>query len=1021
MCYNNVVYNFKVGQVICLKSDSSKKGAITAMTDDGVYSVFIDGEVKTFFPSQLLAASDESKSIIKFSDYADLHTYMAATEIREPNNSSLFSLNSGKITYIPYQYRPVLKFIKSDEPRILIADSVGVGKTIEAELILKELEARKDVDSVAIICPKPLISEKKWENELKRFGEEFIPLNGKDLRFCIEDTDMNGEWPSRFKRCIIPYSLFDDELLTGAKKGTNAKHKGLLSLEPPPHFDLIIVDEAHHIKNPATSRNKVVNYFVQNASAVVFLTATPLELGSDDLFVLLNTLRPDLIIDRLSFKKMLEPNQFINKAASIIRAKRNDWQKEAYKMLEEAENTQWGTGAFKNNPEFDDVKNKLNDSEMEEENRVRLITQIEQLNTFSTIINRTRRRDIGNFTLRKPQTVRCEFTESQFSFYSHLLGIEKDVMQLLHGSNVAFMMNMIERQCSSCIFGMIPLLTQIMNRNISAILESYSEADESVLNDAIDKIKDKFVSLKQEAEKLTDKDLKFEKLLETIKEKHEMEKNKIIIFSTFRHTLSYLLRKLEQKNYRVAVIHGDVPDDERRALRKRFVLNKSEKDALDILLFSEVGCEGLDYQFCDYMVNYDLPWNPMKVEQRIGRIDRNGQESETVVIVNMITEGTIDQIIYDRCLMRIGVFENSIGDCEGILGEITEEIEHIASSFELTKSEQEVKLQQLSDNKIRLIQENERLENEQYNLLGIKINKDDLDKDIKNATNEWSSPRELELLVKSYLEYRGFNQFEINTEKTLHHLRISKKMKESLLYDYKKLGVKNTGVNLDWERWLKKGDQYLTVSFNSDEKSSNEKCTLLSVQHPLVKQAAQIINIAKPRYIYIKIDKPELTYSTFDDLDHYFMVFQWKYFGIATDTKIVVVADSEELETIITKNLASATNLSSVLNPIRGLWSNLNAAHQRKWENEKNEFIEKSRKIIDFKKQSLETSFRAEKLSIESVLSESTDEKIKLMKQSQLEHCIDNYNRKVQDLYNKLNKVDIQFKTLIYGIIKVGE
>ncbi len=180
------MYNFKVGQVICLKSDSSKKGAITSITDDDVYSVFIDGEIKTFYPSQLLDISEESKSIIEFSDYSDFHTYMSATEIREPNNSSLFSLNSGNITYIPYQYRPVLKFIKSDEPRILIADSVGVGKTIEAELILKELEARKDVESVAIICPKPLISEKKWEDELKRFGEEFIPLTGKDLRFCIE-------------------------------------------------------------------------------------------------------------------------------------------------------------------------------------------------------------------------------------------------------------------------------------------------------------------------------------------------------------------------------------------------------------------------------------------------------------------------------------------------------------------------------------------------------------------------------------------------------------------------------------------------------------------------------------------------------------------------------------------------------------------------------------------------------------------------------------------------------------------
>ena len=84
----------------------------------------------------------------------------------------------------------------------------------------------------------------------------------------------------------------------------------------------------------------------------------------------------------------------------------------------------------------------------------------------------------------------------------------------------------------------------------------------------------------------------------------------------------------------------------------------------------------------------------------------------------------------------------------------------------------------MSDNKIRLIQENERLENEQYNLLGIKINREDLDKDIKDATNEWSSPRELELLVKTYLENIGLSKIEIDIDKTLHHLRISKDLKE---------------------------------------------------------------------------------------------------------------------------------------------------------------------------------------------------------------------------------------------------
>ena len=86
--------------------------------------------------------------------------------------------------------------------------------------------------------------------------------------------------------------------------------------------------------------------------------------------------------------------------------------------------------------------------------------------------------------------------------------------------------------------------------------------------------------------------------------------------------------------------------------------------ALDVLLSSEVGCEGLDFQFCDFLVNYDLPWNPMRIEQRIGRIDRYGQKSEAVVIVNLITPDTVDADIYERCLMRIGVFQHAIGGNE---------------------------------------------------------------------------------------------------------------------------------------------------------------------------------------------------------------------------------------------------------------------------------------------------------------------------------------------------------------------
>ena len=204
---------------------------------------------------------------------------LTAYQINNPGSSNLYSLNSARIDFVPYQFRPALKLIKSDNPRLLIADDVGVGKTIEAGLILKEMEARGSIDSVLIICPRSLISERKWELEMKRFDENFTPMNGSELLECIAETDRDGEWPERYKKTIIPYSLFGEDMLVGTDSKSNKKRKvkGLLQLNPSPHFDLVIVDEAHNIRNSSTWAYQGVEFFIRNADAVVFLTATPLQ------------------------------------------------------------------------------------------------------------------------------------------------------------------------------------------------------------------------------------------------------------------------------------------------------------------------------------------------------------------------------------------------------------------------------------------------------------------------------------------------------------------------------------------------------------------------------------------------------------------------------------------------------------------------------------------------------------------------------------------------------------------------
>ena len=273
-------------------------------------------------------------------------------------------------------------------------------------------------------------------------------------------------------------------------------------------------------------------------------------------------------------------------------------------------------------------------------------------------------------------------------------------------------MTTIRRQAASCLFGLTPLIQKILTRHFDDLsFEEVGTAEDiPELISSMNEIKPQINAILEMARSLDPYDPKMNALRKIIKNKQTMENNKLILFSSFRHTLNYLHENLKADGFRVGMIHGGTPDEERINLRNLFELSKDQEGSLDVLLFSEIGCEGLDYQFCDCIVNYDLPWNPMRVEQRIGRIDRKGQMSETVAILNLITPYTVDADIYERCLVRIGVFNSALGGSEEILGEITREIRNIAENFSLSDAERREKLQQLADNKIRLIQEQEELE-----------------------------------------------------------------------------------------------------------------------------------------------------------------------------------------------------------------------------------------------------------------------------------------------------------------------
>ncbi len=620
-------------------------------------------------------------------------------------------------------------------------------------MLLRELQARRPLRSVLVVCSKALVAEEKWHREMRRFDEEFVTLASDDLRYCLDQTDIEGEWPDRFSRAVLPFSLVNDNLLQGFARRGGARGPGLTTLDAPPRFDLLIVDEAHNARNSETGLHQGLRILADNAEAVVLITATPVQLGTGDLFSLLNLLRPDLVIDRPTFERMAQPNEAINAAIAAIRGAADGWRAAALAQLAAAAATDWGRAMLMPSPEYrnfvDAVRNAATDDD-----RVRLIQPAESFHSFSSMISRTRRRDIGNFTSRKAWTVEVPFSPEQRVVHDELLAIQRSVYLRTHGAGpLGFLMTTIRRQASSSLHGLVPYLEDILTRRLSDLEVSEMGDDRFEQPDeGLEAIRADIAAIVERARRLPAHDPKCQRLIDIVTQKGTMANKRLLVFSSFRHTLFYLERSLRARGVRVGLIHGGVADEDRRRLRKAFALPEAHADAIEVLLSSEVGSEGLDFQFCDGLVNYDIPWNPMRIEQRIGRIDRYGQASQTVAIYNFVTPGTVDFDIFSRCLTRIGVFERAIGGSEAILGEIASRLQAVADDFLLTDDERDGRLQQLADNEIRQVIETDTLEEHEAELFGVRIERSRIDDEIAEASSRWLEPQALERLVGLHLE-----------------------------------------------------------------------------------------------------------------------------------------------------------------------------------------------------------------------------------------------------------------------------
>jgi len=603
----------------------------------------------------------------RFGGPGDLAKIITTTKLAGDITNVFYSMGIGNTEFFAHQFKPVLKFIESPRGRLLIADEVGLGKTIEAIYIWKELQARDGARRLLIVCPSMLCE--KWKRDLEvRFGEEAEIVKSKTLFEKLQEASR-----STFTRSFMLITSIEG-IRAKASDGDvyslsdRAKLRGFLEEmaenSSKPILDLIVIDEAHYLRNSATASHQTATILRENTNNLLLLSATPIQTSGENLYNLLKLLSPEEYGNQEIFEALLESNSGLIELANIIR----------YRPIEQsAELITHILTNYENVIGIDLVnliRNTIEKKVLTPEERIDLSRRISERTYFNQYINRTRKRDvIENRVIRVPKTFVFKFNDYEKYLYESVTKFLRE-KAVQNSTLSAFVMIARQRQMTSCL----PAAFKHWKDHNSMNEQLWDDLGIDVFEEDAPptNIKEDLnnIPLDFKLEKLERFDSKYTELKKQLGIFLKQYQNeKIIIFSFYRGTISYLSRRLSADGFRVVSIVGGM-NSEKYDIIESF----SKQDGPNILISSEVGAEGIDLQFCHILINYDLPWNPMKLEQRIGRIDRIGQKSDKIFVYNITCDDTIEDRVLSRLYERINIFRSSIGDLEDILGEIVESL-----------------------------------------------------------------------------------------------------------------------------------------------------------------------------------------------------------------------------------------------------------------------------------------------------------------------------------------------------------
>ena len=548
----------------------------------------------------------------------------------------IYSMEATNTDFYAYQFKPVIKLLESPSNGILVADEVGLGKTIEAGLVWTELRSRFDMHRLLVLCPATL--REKWRRELStKIGVTAQICDARDTLNVLRDEDARSRGFAIIGSIqgLRPPRLWEDD---DNKKSAAQLARFLRSMEGEDRLvDLLIVDEAHHFRNSDTQNRRLGQLCKEVAEYAVFLTATPIHNGNSDLLSLLRLLDPDTFSRPEAFAQILEANAPLVRARDLILGPNPDVGA-LRKLLESAQSHP----LLQSNRQLSMIRKAdlTADRLSKAQFRSRLAYRLETVNLLAHVITRTRKKDVKEWSIvRDPTAEYVSLQPVEREFYNLVTEVVIG-HALQRKTNERFLLAQPQRQMTS---SMAAALRSWQERLVE--LEE-SETDDQgeeenrrrgelgpIVGEIVLQSRD-YVNI----EDLIRVDTKYRRLKTILAGFLQDYRNeKVVVFSAFRATLAYLHKRLGGDGIPCIQLMGG-----QRQPKDEILSIFEDPEGPKVLLSSEVGGEGVDLQFSRLVINYDLPWNPMRLEQRIGRLDRLGQAADKVSIWNILYEDTID-------------------------------------------------------------------------------------------------------------------------------------------------------------------------------------------------------------------------------------------------------------------------------------------------------------------------------------------------------------------------------------------